>query len=255
MDHRPGATEPRPILDLRELNEFLVYNHFKQENLGQVAALMEQGDWMTKVDLSKGYFHVPIAKEHQQLLCFQFNGISYCFTVLPFGLSSAPRTFQKLMNTVAKYFRRKRALRLAIYLDNWLFLHRTWRQAIRDINFVLKVFTRLKLLVNLQKSVTAPTRRLDYRGFTGDSSSMTRSLPPEKLKRLRDDALQAIRKPTTTIRRLCRVEGRIQAAEPAVLCTRARTRGLQNFKRICLRNFNRDYTAMVTLDTPSLQQL
>ncbi len=44
------------------------------------------------------YFHIQIAPHHRWFLRFAFKGVAYQYTVLPFGLSLAPRTFTKCMN-------------------------------------------------------------------------------------------------------------------------------------------------------------
>ena len=65
-------------------------------------------------DLKSGYHHIDIAQEHQNFLGFSWRApdsikeIFYVFTVLPFGLSSAPYAFTK-ENT---------GLCIAIFLDD-----------------------------------------------------------------------------------------------------------------------------------------
>jgi hypothetical protein len=41
----------RPILNLKPLNKFIRYEHFKMENLQSVRFLLGEGDWMVKLDL------------------------------------------------------------------------------------------------------------------------------------------------------------------------------------------------------------
>ncbi|KZS20378.1 Uncharacterized protein APZ42_012950 [Daphnia magna] len=46
----------RPIVNLKPLNRFIKYQHFKMENLDSVHFLIREGDWMVKVDLQDAYF-------------------------------------------------------------------------------------------------------------------------------------------------------------------------------------------------------
>ncbi len=62
------------------------------------------GDWFFSLDLKDAYFYIQIAPYHRQFLRFAFEGVAYQYTVLPFGLSLATRTFTKCLN----------------YLDDWL---------------------------------------------------------------------------------------------------------------------------------------
>ena len=85
----------RFILDLRKVNKFV----WKEKNIFE--------DWKTgleyfkknafcfKSDLSMGYHHLGIFPAHQTFLGFSLRGDYYCFTSLPFGLSSVPYILPK----------------------------------------------------------------------------------------------------------------------------------------------------------------
>ena len=55
---------------------------------------------MASIDLKDTYFSVIMAQQVRKLLRFSWQGQIYEFQCLPFGLSSAPRVFTKLMNPV-----------------------------------------------------------------------------------------------------------------------------------------------------------
>ena len=68
--------------------------------------------YMFSFDLKSGYHHIDIAQEHQTFLGFSWrapdsinNKISYVFIVFPFGLSSAPYVFTKVLKPLKKYWR------------------------------------------------------------------------------------------------------------------------------------------------------
>ena len=50
----------RPIIELRELNKFIHWEHFKMEGIHLVKDLLQEGDWMVKMDLKDVYFSIPI---------------------------------------------------------------------------------------------------------------------------------------------------------------------------------------------------
>ena len=80
----------RMILNLKQLNSFVEYHHFKMDTL-------TTGYYMAFVDLKDGYYTVPIAAKHQKFLKFLWRGCMYKFTCLPNGLACAPRVFIKLL--------------------------------------------------------------------------------------------------------------------------------------------------------------
>ena len=45
----------RPIINLWELNKFIHWVHLKMEEI----YLVQEGDWMVKIDLKDAYFAVP----------------------------------------------------------------------------------------------------------------------------------------------------------------------------------------------------
>ena len=75
----------RLILNLKNLNEFVTYQHFKMESLQSAAQLLKKDYWMAVLDLKDAYYSVPINLQHRKYLRFEFNGTLYeftCFTKL-----------------------------------------------------------------------------------------------------------------------------------------------------------------------------
>ena len=57
-------------LNLRELNSFIPYHHFKMESLKNLKDLLKQWDLMCKLDLKDAYFTVPLGKQSQKYVRF-----------------------------------------------------------------------------------------------------------------------------------------------------------------------------------------
>lgn len=71
-----------------------------------VADILRPQDFMCKIDLKDAYFAVPIHPEHQKLLSFQFQNVTYQFKCLSLGLTSAPRIFTKVLKPLVAFLRR-----------------------------------------------------------------------------------------------------------------------------------------------------
>lgn len=67
------------------------------ETLGSIAEALQPGDYLTSVDLQKTYLHVPIVEGHRHFLRFCVQGRHWQIRALPFGLSTAPRVFSKIL--------------------------------------------------------------------------------------------------------------------------------------------------------------
>jgi len=60
----------RMILNLRELNEYVVYQHFKMESLQHVLNIIVRFVWMASVDLKDAFYSVPVHKKHHKYFKF-----------------------------------------------------------------------------------------------------------------------------------------------------------------------------------------
>ena len=90
----------RPILDLSTLNQFLCVKTFKMETPETIRTSLQQEEWVTSLDFSDAYFHIPIHFTSRKFLRFHFQNQSYQFRALPFGLSTAPMEFTGVVKEV-----------------------------------------------------------------------------------------------------------------------------------------------------------
>ena len=77
----------------------------RYEDIRTVFDLFQSGYFFFTFDLKSGYHHIEIFPDHRQYLGFSWRfdfGVKYfVFSVLPFGLSSAPYIFTKLVRALA----------------------------------------------------------------------------------------------------------------------------------------------------------
>lgn len=149
----------RPIVNLKPLNKFIRYQHFKMENLESVRFLVRKGDWLAKVDLKDAYFTVAVKKSHHKFLRFRWKDRVFEFNCMAFGLAPAPRIFTKILKTVMAFLRRQ-GIRLVIYLDDILILNESKSGLEADINTVIDLLQSLGFLINWEKSIVVPTQTI-----------------------------------------------------------------------------------------------
>ena len=108
----------RLILDLRYVNQHVYKDKIKFEDWKIAKQLISQNGYMFKFDIKQGYHHIDILDEHQEYLGFSWflrgKKRYFVFTVLPFGLSSAPFIFTKVMRELLKHWR-KNLIKIAIF--------------------------------------------------------------------------------------------------------------------------------------------
>lgn len=87
----------RAILDLEWLNQFLVQHKFKMEMWRSIVISLDKGNVLASADLSEAYLCLMIHPAHHRFLHFCYGRHHLQFQALPFGLSSAPRVFTKVL--------------------------------------------------------------------------------------------------------------------------------------------------------------
>ncbi|CAG8787085.1 39063_t:CDS:2 [Gigaspora margarita] len=95
----------RLIIDLRNLNTYIHPSHFKIETIEIVKALIKQNYYMTSIDIQDAFYHVPLSTLVSCYFAFDVGNYQYQFTALPFGLTSSPRIFTKIMKPVLAWAR------------------------------------------------------------------------------------------------------------------------------------------------------
>ena len=206
----------RPIINLKSLNQFVEKPHFKMEDIRSLRDILQEGDQMAKLDLKDAYFSVPVAEDHRKFLQFQWRDQLLQFTCLPFGLSSAPYVFTKLLRPVLTSLRDK-GVRCLIYLDDMLILGRTAEELKQNFTLAKFLLTSLGFLVNEDKSVSGPTQELEFLGFIINSKSLTLTVVNEKARSLTLQCKTLMESSQITIRQLARIIGIMTSMTPAVL--------------------------------------
>ena len=141
-----------PAINLKMLNQFIPFLHFKIESPSQLNHIIQEGDWMCKLDLKDAYFSVPLDRSSRKFVRFQWKGTPYEFLCLCFGLGPAPRVFTKLLK-LPIFLLRKINIRVIIYLDDMLILSHTIREAHMTKDTVTYLLQNLGFIMNISKSI------------------------------------------------------------------------------------------------------
>ena len=108
----------RPVIDLSRLNTFLLVERFKKVTPESIRTSLIPGEWVSSIDLSDAYLHIPIHPNSRKYLRFCHKSQVFQFTLL-FRLATAPQVFTMIGKDV-KLMALTRGIRLHQYLDDWL---------------------------------------------------------------------------------------------------------------------------------------
>ena len=76
-------------------------------------------EYISKCDLLKGYWQVPLSKRARENAVFITPSGLYSYCVMPFGLRNTTATFQRLMNKVVVVLDGWAVYLDVVYSDNW----------------------------------------------------------------------------------------------------------------------------------------
>jgi len=95
--------------------------------------------YLTTLDLQQGYWQIPLAPESRAVTAFTVPGRGLMqFKVMPFGLHSAPATFQRLLDTILGP---ELEPHVFAYLDDIIIASPSFEEHLRHLT---EVFTRLR---------------------------------------------------------------------------------------------------------------
>ena len=161
----------RPVIDLSILNKSIITTKFRMETNKTVMEAIQEGDWMTSIDLKDAYFQIPIHQQSRRYLRFAWRGVSYQFRALCFGLSTAPQVFTRVMALVSGVAH-KRGIRILRYLDDWLIMASSPQACLQSKDFILGICVQLGIVVNMEKSDLVPKQVTTYLGMIIDAIKM-----------------------------------------------------------------------------------
>jgi len=87
----------RLCVGYRRLNSVSKFDAYPMPQVDDLIDRLSGAVYISTIDLTRGYWQVPLAKEAREKTAFATPFGLYHFTVMPFGLQGAPATFQRLM--------------------------------------------------------------------------------------------------------------------------------------------------------------
>lgn len=107
--------------DYRRVNKLSKSDSFPLPRLEDCVDCVGAAKYVTKCDLLKGYYQIPLTPRAREISAFVTPSGLYSYKVMPFGLRNAPCSFQRLMNRVISGLEG-----CAVYLDDVVTYSDTW---------------------------------------------------------------------------------------------------------------------------------
>ncbi|GFS87013.1 retrovirus-related Pol polyprotein from transposon 297 [Trichonephila clavipes] len=138
-----AGKEPRPCIDYRKLNGIIRTEYFPLPNIEERVEKVSAAKFITVLDLSKGYWQIPLSKTAQRYAAFCTSFGTYRPLRMSFGLKNAPYFFSKLMAELLNGLEDF----VVPYLDDIAIFSDTWESHIKHMETVLQRIKRAKLTI------------------------------------------------------------------------------------------------------------
>jgi hypothetical protein len=109
---------------------------------------LKKAQYFTKIDLDGAYHQIRVKPKNIPKTVFNCELGYYEFTVMTFGFSNAPATFQQIMNEI---FHTEENSFIIIYLDDILIFLETWKEHLNHIRWTLNKLRENSLFAKMKK--------------------------------------------------------------------------------------------------------
>lgn len=184
---RKKNNEWRLCVDYRQINENSIRDAYPISQINSILEKLRNSKFFSTIDLRHGYWQIPMAPESKPFTAFTVPGRGlFQWCVMPFGLHSAPATFQRALDTVISPELDSFAF---AYLDDIVVLGRTLEEHLKNLRVVFDHLIAANLSINKEKCSFA-RKQIRYLGHVISESGI--HTDPEKV-----NAVAVLPAPTT----------------------------------------------------------
>ncbi len=139
----------RPVQDYRKLNEMTIKNRYPLPLISELINKLCGAKYFTKLDVRWGYNNVRIKEGDEEKAAFRTNRGLFEPTVMFFGLTNSPATFQWMMNDIFRDLIGEG--KVTIYLDDILIFSKNLQDHRQIVKRILQRLREHKLFLKAEK--------------------------------------------------------------------------------------------------------
>ena len=172
----------------RHINPYVVKNKVSLDSLSSVEQCSYPGDFMTKQDLSCGYYHIMLHPDMRTNFGVHFRFPSgeiwyWHWNVLFLGERNDVHLFTKILRPHRRFLARH-GVRHGLLIDDFLILSSNFMKSLSDTQLHLQALESAGWVVKEKKCVNHPTQRITFLGLIKDSVLQAYFIPQEKKDRV-----------------------------------------------------------------------
>lgn len=139
----------RLVVDYRAINKVTQPDVYSFPNMHDEIRSIPRSEWFSQIDLSMGYHQIEINAEDRKYTSFTTQFGQYEYTRVPFGLTNAPRVFQRIIHQVLSGLSFVKT-----FLDDILVFSKTREQHLRHLEDVLNRLSKNNISLALKKAIS-----------------------------------------------------------------------------------------------------
>lgn len=152
----------RLCCDYRKLNEKIVRDNFPMAQMETVLEKLQGVKVFTTLDLTNGFFHVPVEPASQKYTSFVTQKGQFEFLYVPFGISNSPAVFTRYIMSVLRELIQNNDV--VVYMDDVIVPSIDMEEGIVKLDRVLKVAAKNGLKINWNKCQFLQ-RKVNFLGY------------------------------------------------------------------------------------------
>lgn len=166
----------RVCLDARVLNAHMIADYESPTPPDELLTSFTKIGCLTTIDLRSSYWQIPLTPNSTQYTAFLYNGKSYTYQVLPFGLKTAVGSFTRAMDVILGPETRSFVLN---YIDDLLVVSTNFVEHLQHLKILFKRLTDANININLEKTFFLQTN-VKFLGHILSTNGI--SAHPEKIE-------------------------------------------------------------------------
>ena len=147
----------RFCVDYRGLNSKTVFDPQQMPKIDDILNKLSKAKYLTKIDLTKGYWQIPLAEQAKPLSAFVTPFGQYQFQVMPFGMINSGASFVRLMKKILE----GKDEFSDSFIDDIIIFSDTWLGHLHHVKSILREIRHARLTAKPSKCFFA-FRQLEF---------------------------------------------------------------------------------------------
>lgn len=158
----------RLCLDARGINKKILNDYDTNQGINEILGRLKRARFLTTIDLTASYWQIPLSKESRQYTAFQYQGKTYQFTRIPFGINISQAALLRAMELVLADIQENF---LQIYIDDLLLFSDSFQEHIKHLRHLFTNLQNSNMTIKLSKSLFC-RQEVPYLGYVITTSGI-----------------------------------------------------------------------------------